>query len=468
VEDKETAVRREAAVVLGTAGPSTKQRASEALLKALKDTDPQVRATAIRSLSQVASGNVGQAIPVALKLLEASQFDGYSASIIFKSYAAEFCPQLIRALDHKSGADQAQLVSALYCFRGTSLPMLIEALGDAASPIRRGAIAVLTQIGPEARTAIPKLLGLTRLTLTARLRVVDAVTPLDAVEALLSVDPGRQTLATWLPTVETLLSEPPVTVQSRAVQILRLVGPATKHAVPTLLAAMAEAKGELRVHMALTLVELDRTQEAKALPVFLAALKDPAAPRQGEVVRALGAIGPPAKDAVPDLRKLLLEKKCTPDQRLALATSLTRIDPHEIAACLPIVLEPLVQPRRQVLRDRETLILLITWGKEARPAVPVIRKLVTAQQMYLGVQVAAAVALVLLDADEDQAGMKVIREVVRDREEDDGRYHLLQILGRLGPLGKPLVPVVRPLLKDAQWGQETHTVLARIDPKAEK
>jgi HEAT repeat protein len=468
LEDKETLVRQEAAGLLGEVHSGTQERAGEALLKALKDTDPGVRAIAVRSLSQVASGKIRQAIPVVLKLLEARLFDGYGTSAIFKSYAAEMCPLLIRALDGKSAAEQAELASALYHFRATSLPLLVAALDDPATPIRRGAIAVLTQIGPDARTAIPKLVELTGLQRGCRVVVRDTVTPLDAVEALLRVDPAFQSLPKWRSTVETLVLRHNPVDQNRAVSILRRVGPAAKPAAPTLLAAMNDSTGELRVYMALTLIELDRAQDAKALPIFLNALKAPVPARQWEVVRALAEIGPLAKDALPDLRKLLQEKKSTPEQRLAVATTLTRIDRREIAACLPVVLEPLQQGRRRVGRDLDRLILLTTWGAEARPAAPVMRKLVTTPDIDPGIQMGAAVALVLLGADENEIGMKAIRAVVRDREEEYGQYQLLHILGRLGPLGKPLAPVVRPLLRDARLGQETRMVLAKMEPKAAK
>src|SRR6185503_18052744 len=96
--------------------------------------------------------------------------------------------------------------------------MLVGALADPSLKIRRGSAAVARQLGPQASAAIPALLQLTK--------DLDPDARLDAIEALVAVDPSHHSWLSWLPALERVVVEKKDRASIRAIMEIRRLGPA--------------------------------------------------------------------------------------------------------------------------------------------------------------------------------------------------------------------------------------------------
>jgi len=471
LESDDSAIRRHAAQVLAAAGPTARDAGEAALLAALHDPDDAIRAAAVDALYRVESAELRQTVPVLIQLVASRQFPASDAATIFTPYAREVCPRLIRELDGKSLEKQAALVSTLSLMRETSLPLLIGALDDDLASVRVGAAAALGGIGRRASESIPGLLRMAK--------DQDSVVGLQAAEALLRVDHRRRHLAEWRPALETAIRERRPAEQQRALAVLKKLGSAASGAVPTLVAAIAETSGTLRIEMAITLLRLDRQQHPLALPLLLEAIDDPARPFDAELLHALGDLGPSAEGALPTLRRKLEDDKALFEERLDVIRALTRIEPEEVVACRPIVLEMLKQESRESHRSADLILVMTEWGPAAKSGIPALREFVVARRLPMrrhlaGAgpakvatrnRVAAAVALVLID--DDEVSLKSIRQIVASPDESDACRHLLDLVGRLGPAAKPLAKEIRPLLRDRAFADDVSDVLEKSLPPDE-
>src|SRR5262249_49056192 len=87
--------------------------------------------------------------------------------------------------------------------------------------------------------------------------------------------------------------------RGNAAEALGAIGPDARAAVPILCAAL---EGPCRDEAAVALVKIGRETKA-ALPVLLAAVRRTSV--SNDVVKAVGLLGPAAKDAVPDLLRIM-------------------------------------------------------------------------------------------------------------------------------------------------------------------
>src|SRR5262249_36056356 len=153
-----------AARVLAAAGAQAKNAASAALVKALSDSDDDVRAAVVTALSAVDPEGFRPAVPVLVQLLGVRKFRSSDATVLLRPHNQEAYPLLIRELDRQPADDGAQgelvyalsslwprwdkqgpLVGMVYKMnRGQSL---LDALRDPSVRIRRGVAKVLRQIG---------------------------------------------------------------------------------------------------------------------------------------------------------------------------------------------------------------------------------------------------------------------------------------------------------------------------------
>lgn len=452
-------LRIHATLVLAAAGPKAKEQTAKPLVEALQDPAPEVRGAVAHALFIVAPSEFRPAIEVLVKLVGKRQYSGFNASIMLRSYAKEACPQLIRELEGKTGDEQAELVHALYCLKPESRPFLDAALSESAA-VRVGAAKALGLIGADASGSIPGLLRLTA--------AEDRESRLAGVEALLLVDLRKQHLAQWLPRVEALVREKNPPAQARAVSVLRSLGPNAKSAVPTLLTAMNQGQGDLRLQMAITVVWLDRSEGSNALPVLLEAIQSPRPGRFMDLVNTLGELGPVARDALPALRQRFTEQKDNLDQEVKVAKAMARIDRGEIAACLPAVSDRLKKGVKRPYQLVELILMVAEWGPDAKAAEPELRVILADQRAQSRARLAAAVGLILIGVDRDDAAVKVIRQLMASVEDPEDRWEFLDLLGRIGPRAAALAPEVRALLKDANFGEDARKVLGKIAPAKPK
>ena len=161
------AVRWQAAMILGSLGPSAGQTSVPVLTEALSDPDPQVRAAAAEAL-----GNIGQVAAPALPKLYVLLRD-VDADVRRKTVEAlpniardtSMIGLLIGALSDSAPEVRRSAVTALGAL-GTPTDRVIEALAhaltDSWAAVRAAAALALAQIGPAARASRTALLAARR------------------------------------------------------------------------------------------------------------------------------------------------------------------------------------------------------------------------------------------------------------------------------------------------------------------
>jgi HEAT repeat protein len=263
--------------------------------------------------------------------------------------------ELLVALD--STDDEFRLAAACALWRVEKNPAALKAavksLRAAGARIReRAAVEIGAEFGPDAKPAVPDLVK--------RLFDSHAAVRSATAEALGRVGPGAKDAAPAL--VAVLEGDEPAFVQSAACEALGLVEPADKEAALAALKPKLEHPAPLvRVHAALAMFRVagDKSGEQEAIrglgsrshqvritaaealwrmgkdgrsiPLLIRALEESnLSGTEGEnerymAARALGRVGPDAKDAVPELLKLIDARD--PDLAATARAALKAIDP---------------------------------------------------------------------------------------------------------------------------------------------
>lgn len=164
-------------------------------------------------------------------------------------------------------------------------------------------------------------------------------------------------------------------VVGRAARALKQIGPPAKDAVPALIARIDDNKGRSRedaeVIEALMRIAPHRSE---AVPALCAVLREPASnPNRTHAVVALGKMGVEAKDAVPDLIKMLEEEpgKAGPI-RFHAATALGQIG-TEAKRAVPALIK-LLEDENAGPGRRTVVVALGQMGSAAKSAVDALKK----------------------------------------------------------------------------------------------
>lgn len=208
-----------------------------------------------------------------------------------------------------------------------AIPNLLDALGDPEPAVRMKAIDAFMFMGRDAAETAPRIIPM--------LKDPNELVRVSAVIALprVSADP-----ASTVPLLKTALSDPAWVVRRRAAIELVHLGAESEATLPVLREGLRDpvpsyrmeaignlvkvappAERQTIVDLVLrylkdpddeTRIEAIRTLSgmgAEAVPPLIGVLTAPNEPRhvQAAAIRALGRIGPPAKDALPHLRPLL-------------------------------------------------------------------------------------------------------------------------------------------------------------------
>jgi hypothetical protein len=154
-------VRWRSAEILGAMGPGV-GKASDALLKALEDTDPHVQSVAAANLPNV---NVPAqvAVPALAKMLNGpTRLTAIRALSEYGSEARPALEQLLEILAQKELSSEirwnaARTVGKMQASAQEAIPALIEFLNDEAPTVREHCAEALGDIGPPAKSAASAL-----------------------------------------------------------------------------------------------------------------------------------------------------------------------------------------------------------------------------------------------------------------------------------------------------------------------
>jgi HEAT repeat protein len=470
LRDLSPPIRRQAAEALGQLGPQAPAVAVDALGAMLADPDETVRHEAALALANVGTSAV---------------------------------PALARAM--RSDRNKAQVLAAVVLrFLGpqakASVPDLAVALDSSDATVRLRAAGALQGIGPAAKAATPALLAACKD--PANLKPLPASewgrSVCEAViKALRAIDPPALEDAGKIivPMLMTALTGDEAASDAASVALHEL-GPAAKAALPKLAKLYREDKGRAGIGAGWALMGMkqdgfrvlmevakdDKVEvpiregaifgllnTAPGNEVLVKAAKEflsddkPAIRRKA--IEVLGRVGPPAKDAVPDLAAALgneavLELAAADPQRsFPVARALVAIGGDDVG---PALVKALASDK--LLVRWEAVMGLAFMGRKAKPAEDELHK--TMKDKYAAVVIASAFALIRSGAD-PQKPLDVL---------DKGLHHTLtsvrlkaiEAVGQLGPRAASLAQWVERILAHKELGPAALEALVKLGPEGKR
>jgi HEAT repeat protein len=347
-----------------------------------------------------------------------------------------------------------------------AVPGLIKALRDkdADSGLRRSAAVALGAVGPDAAAAVGALVE--------ALGADDGETRLAALTALAQVGFEAKDLT---PSVKKLLKDGDPKVRAAAARVLWLADRTDPDVLPPLVEMVKEG-GPGRVAASEVLGRMGEDARA-AVPALAEALKDVTDLETWRRVSwALQDLGPVARPAVPTYLGLLKDPGKGGDFVAGgCLTAFGRVgaDPRDV---VPLAVKMLEDNPDQP--HRSTIIqLLVTFGPDAKEAVPVLLKLLDHPEKWT--RLSAGQALARIDPEKGRAALPLFRDeaqsriqgtypdaalvrldpedpqpVVRlaaavDRVSDAAlRPQAIGVVGQLGPAAKKAAPALARALKD--------------------
>jgi len=232
-----------------------------------------------------------------------------------------------------------------------AVPQLIDALQDSDQQVRAFAAMALGKIGPDAVTAVPYLVGklspdafTPEPNLVAALNTADLATSYHSIEALGRIGPGA---VDAIPAIMKFTEDFSGSTRLTAIMSIYSIKPDAIDAVGILIG------------------ELKREKIPYGTPLQMEDIQSLRQPVAAGAARILGIIGPPAKAAVPYLLEML--KKGEADERMAAIDSLGGIAP-ESAEAVAALIEALTDKEKSV--KMHAIIALGNMGSAASSALP--------------------------------------------------------------------------------------------------
>ncbi len=210
-------LRWTAAEILGSIGPST--GAGPALLAALEDPDPHVRAVAARWLAAVGVP-AEDAVPVLIAMLKFDQSIEVTRAISqYRGEAKSALPDLVdiltdKSLDSETRWNAARTIGKIGPDAAEALPVLVASLEDEVATVREHAAEAFGDIGPLAGDCVPALVAVLDDPATRVRR--------DAVRSLGQI--GNASVVA-VPEIKALLDDPEEIVRDAAKNALRAIAP---------------------------------------------------------------------------------------------------------------------------------------------------------------------------------------------------------------------------------------------------
>lgn len=346
----EPLARSEALEAAAKSDAGTKKKIVAGLRKVLRSGEPEKRAYAASALEDIGPA-AADAVPELIPALNDADVNvaGSADRALRKLNAA--APALAAALDTGDLQLRAKLGAVLAAQGAAAVPALVKNFEKGKRELALWSAGVLGQLGPEAESAVP---ALARAAASS-----DAAVAAQASLALAAV--GRPA-GLWL--AAALASQNPAS-RAGAARLLSALNPPPVEAAEALIGALEDADEKVREHAAMALASYPagalaalpenftpallkaaagndaaaawaRTALAKTappaapppagIPALIAALKSPDPEARTAAAAALGALGPAAAEAVPELWTAFKTRNCR--QRASAAGALARIKPR--------------------------------------------------------------------------------------------------------------------------------------------
>lgn len=471
LDDPDRHVRSHAAYGLGALGAAG-QKYVPALVARITDEDSHVRRAAIRAVDQIHpdSEEVVPAISAALSAADPSV--ALAAVRSLQAYGEKALPTAIQVLKESKPKSKARYwACVLLAEYGPEAEAAVEpltaALTDEDVGIRMQAALALGQIGPAAKSSVPALIktlddSLTGVRYTAAY-ALGLIGDKQAVAALKKTSVGKDTLLNTLSIWAIAKIEPnneqavnkaldaiiaamedkrPEVRQTAAQALWDLKAPHEKVG-PALAAALNDDNPEVVAHVLDSLASLGE----KIAPRVSAALEDPK--RRSKALALVQRMGPQAKECVPALIKLLGQKSedasASQDEAIGqVLMALGAVGPDAAEAVDPIS-ESLHSKDAQVVGA--ACYALGRIGPPAAHAVPEITKQLKSESLYT--RVSAAWALVSIEDKNKERVAKQVSPLLLEALDSDipmVQIESAETLGTLGPVAKSAVPKLKTLV----------------------
>jgi HEAT repeat protein len=401
---------------------------------------------------------------------------------------------------------------------------LIEQLENPEAAQRVQAVRSLGEIGPEARSAIPRLMTLLNDQTSAESIYVTVGD--SAVDTLVEI--GSEAVFELTNAVKEDDSE---TARAAAVALER-IGPKAWPALPALIGRVNSPDVVLRHQLIDSISELDQTGET-AIPVLLPMLRDHEPEIREAAASALGSYGTDSADAIDALLSLLHDRAPVVRAHAALALAQIRVNPEKIVPALTPLLndeatyevavsnhvgmprpvaadivsalaefgngdsvEALIAAARNINSPiwQEAVVSLGTFKNAAERTIPVLMEFVRSGEVVAGivlgklgpaasacvpkltellkssdddVRTASAAALVGIDVQASQDALRMILDLLNDKDSFGTGNLAEQVFLDLGPKAAPATPnLIAHLEGEYFLNWTTARILGQIGPAA--
>jgi HEAT repeat protein len=464
LKDSQYVVRWQAASILGGIGPD----ASAALPDLQAALEGENEAFVVISATALAQVQIGGDPTKPVERLTALLDDmnppvrAATAKVLerFGRAAAGAVDKLIPLLDD---ADEMVRLAAVDALRAvgpaarSAVPTLIMKLADEKPELRLAAMRALRGLGPYAADAVPEL----RKALTSD----DLSLRETAVETVIAIGPPAKAA---VPELAKMLGMQLIHPNHYLpiIAAVAAIGPDAREAAPALLKLLDEKDTTLRLAVldALGRIEAGGPEVLTRLTTIVQ--RDPFNVVRTGAIRALGRMGPAAKDAAPALQGLVDGK--VPEQRIGAAAALARIgvDPKQHAAIvIKALADPAVSARHLRLTAIDAAALLGPAGADAVPELIELlrdRSTVTRNEKQ---QVRERAALALSHLGEAAKPAVPAIAGLLDDGEPGVRYTAIESLARLGPIAAEAADQLREVARtDEALGRLALEALDRIEP----
>jgi HEAT repeat protein len=403
-----------------------------ALEKLLADQNVQVRLTAAEAIASAAPQIAEKCIPVVIAAMKEKELspksNQYQAAAIFRPVPDQAAAALIPMF---GGDDDGLRHWAIYVLAQLPVAKQVEtALKDGKTTRTREAAALCFGAGSMSREVIVP-------PLTAALADREFAVRFAAALGIVTYTRRGDVPPAVVPVLVEGLKQAEADLRLSASKNLVEVGAPAKAAIPDLLRLLGDPQPGVPQEVALALVAISPTDAAPAVPTLRKAL---ASGEDARFTVALAALGPVAKEALPELLKKFDSKH--PGLRIAAAEAAARIDPTLTAKATDAIV-PLLTDAKKISYDRgEAAMAMARIGPGAKAAVPTLLELLNDKGPS---HVKIAIAAVAIDADAAKPARDWLRAQLTDNGED--KYEIAERLQELGKRAKPLLPELQIMLK---------------------
>lgn len=292
--------RSQAATALGSLGPTATKAAEPVLIELIRNDKNLTRNQAVGLIRALPNADIGPAIPDLMKGFNELDRNAQLPVILLLGKlgppARAAVPALRTALKNQRSSSRLEIARSLWQITGDERPLLLvleEELRSPQTPTKLQAARFLAEKGSHGRTlALPTLLDWSNST-----------DPSWRSHAILGFAhwPGLE-ITQALPGLIAGVNHPDPASHNLALAVLTRLGPAARGAVPALAARLtwpANPPASPALVQALGALGPD------AVPALTTALKTAAPDLRGDMIEALGRLGPAASSAVPALIEVL-------------------------------------------------------------------------------------------------------------------------------------------------------------------